>query len=43
MDITKTAPFSGYRPDKLHDLGDESSPSITILKSDPHEAIVEAF
>lgn len=43
MDKTKTVSFSGYRPEKLPDFGDETAFSITTLKNDLRESIVEVI
>ena len=43
MNIQTTASFSGYRSEKLPDFGDETAFSIDTLKSDLHNAIVQAI
>lgn len=43
MSIHKTVSFSGYRPEKLPDFGDETAFSIETLKSDLHDAILQAI
>lgn len=43
MSIQKTVSFSGYRPEKLPDFGNETAFSIETLKSDLHDAILQAI
>lgn len=43
MDKSKTVSFSGYRPKKLPDFGDEIAFSIETLKSGLHDAILQAI
>lgn len=42
MDIQKTVSFSGYRPEKLPDGGEDNSDSIITLKADLLDAVSEA-
>ncbi|MFR9545986.1 MAG: SLOG family protein [Rikenellaceae bacterium] len=43
MDIKKSVSFSGYRPEKMPDKGDEQSTSIAVLKSDLKQSILQAI
>lgn len=43
MDIDKTVSFSGYRPEKMPNLGDENSADILNIKNKLNEAIVLAI